>query len=241
MTGLRTAEAPLKPSPRPRRWSPRTAHQRRAARRSPLRASLRRRWQRLEDYLDLVAAVEAHRAGRLATPVILEGYEPPRDPRVRKFSVTPDPGVIEVNIQPASSWRAAGRADRHFLRGGARDAPVDREVHARRPPHRHRKRRQPPSCTGGADRRRLAVPAPARPARQHDRLLAQLHPALSYIFSGMFVGPTSQAPRIEQRPATSSVYEIEVAFAESWRPRRPPPKAGKTPPWLIDRAACAIC
>lgn len=56
-----------------------------------------------EDWLALAAAIEAT-AGELGTPVVLEGYPPARDPRLLQFSVTPDPGVIEVNIHPTSNW-----------------------------------------------------------------------------------------------------------------------------------------
>jgi uncharacterized protein (DUF2126 family) len=58
---------------------------------------------KLDDYLDLVAAVEAT-AQELGVKIVMEGYPPPRDPRLKLLQVTPDPGVIEVNIHPAHHW-----------------------------------------------------------------------------------------------------------------------------------------
>ena len=57
-----------------------------------------------EDYLDLVAAIEATSA-ELQLPVVIEGYKPPADHRISQFGITPDPGVIEVNTQPSQTWR----------------------------------------------------------------------------------------------------------------------------------------
>ena len=57
----------------------------------------------LEDYLELLAAIEAT-ATEQGVKIVLEGYPPPRDPRLKTLAVTPDPGVIEVNIHPAHNW-----------------------------------------------------------------------------------------------------------------------------------------
>jgi hypothetical protein len=108
----------------------------------------------LEDFVTLLEAVEAT-AADLKLPVRLEGYTPPSDPRLKEFRITPDPGVIEVNIHPppaGSNWWTTPRA----VRGSAPDALGHREVHARRPPHRHR-RRQPHHA--GRQRRRPTRPA----------------------------------------------------------------------------------
>ncbi len=176
-----------------------------------------------EHYAQLLNAIEAV-ANTLDMPIILEGYTPPFDSRVEKFAVTPDPGVIEVNIHPATHWKALVEQT-HTLYNMARECRLGTEKFMLDGRH---------AGTGGGNHVTMGGPSPLlSPFLKRPDILRsfitywQHHPGLSYLFSSLFIGPTSQAPRVDEA-RDETLYELEIAFSQI-------PDGEVASPWLVDR------
>ena len=180
--------------------------------------------EELEAALELVSAIEGS-ARQVGVPVVLEGYSLPGDARVRGLSVTPDPGVVEVNVAPAATWPVLADSTERLYRL-AREVGLGTDKFALDGTH---------TGTGGGSHLTLGGPTPADSPllRRPDLLVSMLtfwqhHPGLSYLFSGRFIGPTSQSPRVDEG-RHETLYELETAFAEL--AKLPDPR-----PWQADRA-----
>lgn len=175
-----------------------------------------------DDFIELIAAIDAARAAT-GYEVTLEGYPPPRGPRLRSFAVTPDPGVLEVNVPPTTNSR-----DYVALIDGVFDAALHSGLHSEKYLVDGRL-----AGSGGGHHLTLggesALVSPF--VRRPDVLaslitFAQHHPSLAYLFTGLFVGPTSQAPRVDEA-RHEMTYELEIALRRAFEP-------GDQPPWQSD-------
>jgi uncharacterized protein (DUF2126 family)/transglutaminase-like putative cysteine protease len=161
----------------------------------------------LADYLDLISAIE-DTSSYLKMPVWIEGYAPAPDPRLRSFSVTPDPGVLEINLPPTSNWDELEHVN----------TLLDKEARRNRLTSEKFNYDGGRLATGGGSHivagaaSVMESPFLRRPSLLRSMVAFwQNHPSLSYLFSGLYVGPTSQYPRVDEA-RMDALYELDVAF-----------------------------
>lgn len=176
-----------------------------------------------ERFCELVRKV-GEAAADLGVAIRLEGYPPPKSAELFRFAITPDPGVIEVNIPPTNRCRA--HSD---LMEAVFEAALGSGLSAEKYQLDGRQ-----AGSGGGHHITLGGPTPlASPFLRRPDILASLltfvqhHPSLSYLFNGLFVGPTSQSPRVDEA-RHDTLYELEIAMAKAFEPGSAPP------PWLSD-------
>lgn len=177
----------------------------------------------LEHYLELITAIEAT-AVTQGIPVMFEGYPPPQDHRLRRFTLEPDAAVLKLGLPMTSDWplsqttltTAYAEAARLGLYG----------LHSRNTGSR--------MGPGGSTELVLGGEEPAQsPFLFRPRLLRSLiacwqhHPALSYFLAGRQIGPSGHAPRPDEGRA-DALYELDIALA-----RMPLDEPGL--PWIPDR------
>lgn len=177
-----------------------------------------------QSFCQLVRAID-DAAAALDLPVSMEGYRPPKGPELFHFAVTPDPGVLEVNIPPTRT-----SAEHAAIMEAVFEAALGVGLHAEKYQLDGRQ-----AGSGGGNHITLGGPTALQsPFIRRPDLLASLlafvqhHPSISYLFTGLFVGPTSQAPRIDEA-RHDSLYELEIALARANEPSAEPPS-----PWLSD-------
>ena len=178
-----------------------------------------------DDYVELISSIE-QTCCDLKMPIIVEGYLPPHDDRLNLIKVTPDPGVIEVNVHPTETWpelvdlTTTIYDEARLTRLGTEKFDLDGQH----------------TVTGGGNHIVLgsSTPLDSPFLRRPDLLRSMVgywnnHPSLSYLFSGKFIGPTCQAPRVDEG-RFDAMYEMQIAFDKV--PNR---DVDTIPPWLVDR------
>jgi len=163
-------------------------------------------------FRELVATIETL-AGRLQLPPLcIEGYPPPAEQNIETIALTSDPGVIEVNLPPCDNWPGFERVIRGVYRAmersglrGDKYQPGGRRISTGGGAH---------ILLGGPDLKRNPFILCPTLLSSFLRFL-QNHPSLSYVFSGLFTGPSCQAPRVDETlPGLTDELEITLQALE---------------------------
>jgi uncharacterized protein (DUF2126 family)/transglutaminase-like putative cysteine protease len=177
----------------------------------------------LEHYLELVAGIEAA-AEALDVAVLLEGYEPPEDYRLRRLLLEPEAGVLRLTLPATQRWdEQLSLLEAAYQEAGRAGLRAERVMaDGRRLP------------SGGGGQLTLGGTRPVdSPFLKRPQILRALiaywqrHPSLSYFFAGRAIGPSGAAPRPDEG-RDEALYELALALERL-------PQGESPAPWLTDR------
>jgi uncharacterized protein (DUF2126 family) len=172
----------------------------------------------LPSYVALLAAIEQALVTLQLRDVILAGYAPPPDPALPTVGLASDPGVLEINISPCATWIDFDRQLEQLYVAAQACGLCARKLHYNG---------REVGTGGGAHLvfggpEGLLSPFFAFPTLLPSTIRYwQRHPALSYAFTGSYLGPSSQAPRIDES-TYEALYELEIACAGAENVGSPP-------------------
>ncbi len=159
-------------------------------------------------FLELLTHIEKALGAAHCHAPSFAGYIPSDDSGCwEKLAIASDPGVLEINLPPCSDWSEYAQwLDRLERAAAASNLCSHKQL-----------RPEEQTGTGGGNHLLFGGPSLDRNALfTHPGWITSLlrywqhHPSLAYLFTGQYVGASSQAPRPDE--SARALYDLEMAY-----------------------------